>query len=81
MGGFIVGVLLRVVLQGQLPVCILDVIQSCVPVQAQSSIVGVERIGIVLAEKLFLRFVHNPMLIEEPMESRVSVFQGVLLAE
>ena len=78
---FIALICLRVIFEGQFPVGILNFIKVCLSAHSQNFVCIVERIREVLIEELFLCFIHDSFLIEEPVEGGVSIFKGILLHE
>ena len=61
----IVRIVLRMILQGELSIGILNLIKTCTFGNPQSSVVAGERIREVLVEELLLSLVNHPMLIEK----------------
>lgn len=68
-------------MKSQLAVGSLDVFERGIFLEAQDGVVVVEWVGIVLIEELLFVFVAEPMLIEESLESRVGIFEAVLMAK
>ena len=72
---------LRVVLEGQFSVSLLDFLHGGVFLQPKGGVVVADGFGTVLAEKLLLFWVLEAVLIEEAAEGGVGVFEAVLPGE
>ncbi len=61
------------ILQGQFPIGLFDLLHSSSLGHSENFVVVVERIRVVLIEKFLFILINDPMLIEESLKGRVSI--------